>query len=92
MTCVEREEIARDFVTFWLEPEHGTAPVYLPGQHLPISLDIDGEKVARRYTLSSSPSRPGRLAISVKRIDGGRVSNWLNDNLKVGDTLACENP
>ncbi|KJY76717.1 flavodoxin [Vibrio coralliilyticus] len=92
MTCVEREEIARDFVTFWLEPEHGTAPVYLPGQHLPISLDINGKKVARRYTLSSSPSRPGRLAISVKRIDGGRVSNWLNDNLKVGDTLACENP
>ncbi|MER2494730.1 hybrid-cluster NAD(P)-dependent oxidoreductase [Vibrio neptunius] len=92
MTCVEREEIARDFVTFWLEPEYGTAPAYQPGQHLPISVDIDGEKFARRYTLSSSPSRPSRLAISVKRIDGGQVSNWLNDNLKVGDTLTCENP
>lgn len=92
MTCVEREEIARDFVTFWLEPQHGELPIYQPGQHLPISIEIDGENVARRYTLSSSPSRPGRLAISVKRIDGGRVSNWLSDNLNIGDTLTCEQP
>ncbi|MBO0213584.1 hybrid-cluster NAD(P)-dependent oxidoreductase [Vibrio sp. Vb2880] len=92
MTCVEREEIARDFVTFWLEPQHGQAPSYQPGQHLPIEVVVDGENVARRYTLSSSPSRPGRLAISVKRIDGGRVSNWLAENLQVGDTLATQLP
>lgn len=92
MTCVEREEIARDFITFWLEPQHGELPVYQPGQHLPITLRIGAETVARRYTLSSSPSRPGRLAISVKRIDGGRVSNWLADNLTLGDTLTCERP
>lgn len=92
MTCVEREEVARDFVTFWLEPSQGQAPDYLPGQHLPISVEIDGDVIGRHYTLSSSPSRPGRLAISVKRIDGGRVSNWLVDNLEVGATLSCEQP
>ncbi len=92
MTCVEREEIARDFVTFWLEPKLGELPVYQPGQHLPISIEIDGEIIGRRYTLSSSPSRPGRFAISVKRIDGGRVSNWLVDNLGIGDSLTCEQP
>ncbi|MGY5537340.1 MOSC N-terminal beta barrel domain-containing protein [Vibrio brasiliensis] len=92
MTCVEREEIARDFITFWLEPQHGEFPVYQPGQHLPITLRIGAETIARRYTLSSSPSRPGRLAISVKRIDGGRVSNWLVDNFALGDSLTCERP
>ncbi len=92
LTCVEREEIARDFVTFWFEPVKGELPSYLPGQHLPISVDIDGEEVARRYTLSSSPSRPGRLAISVKQINGGRVSNWLNSHLQIGDTLAATYP
>ncbi|MGY3571309.1 MOSC N-terminal beta barrel domain-containing protein [Vibrio paucivorans] len=92
MTCVEREEIAKDFVTFWLEPQHSSTPSYQPGQHLPIEVTIDGERVGRRYTLSSSPSRPGRLAISVKRIDGGRVSNWLADHLKVGDSLTTEMP
>ncbi|MGR5133660.1 MOSC N-terminal beta barrel domain-containing protein [Vibrio alfacsensis] len=92
LTCVEREEIARDFVTFWLEPSKGKLPPYLPGQHLPIEVILDGKTVGRRYTLSSSPSRLGRYAISVKRIAGGRVSNALLDNLQVGDVLEAEKP
>ncbi|MGP8306028.1 MOSC N-terminal beta barrel domain-containing protein [Vibrio sp. YIC-376] len=92
LTCVEREEIAQDFVTFWLEPSKGQLPNYLPGQHLPIDVEVDGKKIGRRYTLSSSPSRLGRYAISVKRISGGRVSNALLDNLQVGDVLEAENP
>ncbi|MBS9826895.1 hybrid-cluster NAD(P)-dependent oxidoreductase [Vibrio alginolyticus] len=92
LTCVERGEIAQDFVTLWLEPNKGSLPNYLPGQHLPIEVNIDGKKVGRRYTLSSSPSRPGRYAISVKRIAGGRVSNSLLDNLQVGDVLEAEQP
>ncbi|UXA00587.1 hybrid-cluster NAD(P)-dependent oxidoreductase [Vibrio splendidus] len=94
LTCVEREEIARDFTTFWLEPakENHSLPSYQPGQHLPIEMVINGEKVSRRYTLSSSPSRAGRLAISVKRVDDGQISNWLNDHFQVGDTLVAQNP
>ena len=94
LTCVEREEIARDFTTFWLEParENHSLPSYQPGQHLPIEMVIDGEKVSRRYTLSSSPSRAGRLAISVKRVNDGQISNWLNDHFQVGDTLVAQNP
>ncbi|GAB3518827.1 MOSC N-terminal beta barrel domain-containing protein [Photobacterium alginatilyticum] len=93
LTCVEREDIARDFCTFWLEPtKQQTLPAYQPGQHLPLQVEINGEYVARRYTLSSSPSRPGRYGISVKRIDNGRVSNWLHDNLQIGDTLVAEKP
>lgn len=92
LTCVEKQEIARDFVTFWFAPIQGQLPVYLPGQHLPIELDINGEKVSRRYTLSSSPSRPGRYAISVKRVAGGRVSNWLLDNVEIGHTFEAQSP
>ncbi|MCQ8140543.1 flavodoxin, partial [Vibrio parahaemolyticus] len=36
LTCVEREEIAQDFVTLGLEPSNCSLPNYLPGQHLPI--------------------------------------------------------
>lgn len=45
LTCVEREEIAQDFLTLWLEPNKGSLPNYLPGQHLPIEVNIDGKKV-----------------------------------------------
>ena len=93
LTCVEREDIARDFCTFWLEPtKQQTLPAYQPGQHLPLQVEINGEYVARRYTLSSSPSRPGRYAISVKRVDDGRLSNWLHDHFMVGDTLVADKP
>lgn len=93
LTCVEREEIARDFITYWLEPQPGIVlPKYQPGQHLPIDVEVDGRKVSRRYTLSSSPSRPGRLAISVKRLNGGVMSNWLNHHLQVGDVLQAQAP
>ncbi|TDR76076.1 hypothetical protein DFP78_10365 [Photobacterium lutimaris] len=93
LTCVEREDIARDFSTFWLEPtKQQSLPTYQPGQHLPIQVEINGEYVARRYTLSSSPSRPGRFGISVKRVDDGRISNWLHDHFQVGDTLVAQQP
>ncbi|WP_419206856.1 MOSC N-terminal beta barrel domain-containing protein [Photobacterium leiognathi] len=94
LTCVEREDIAQDFTTFWLEShqDNQALPTYLPGQHLPIQLEVNGEYISRRYTLSSSPSRPGRYAISVKRVDDGRVSNWLHEHFQVGDTLVADSP
>ncbi|KJF89960.1 MOSC domain-containing protein [Photobacterium leiognathi] len=94
LTCVEREDIAQDFTTFWLESHQDNLalPTYLPGQHLPIQLEVNGEYISRRYTLSSSPSRPGRYAISVKRVDDGRVSNWLHEHFQVGDTLVADSP
>ena len=93
LTCVEREDIAADFTTFWFESHQQLPlPPYLPGQHLPLQLEINGEFIARYYTLSSSPSRPGRYAISVKRIDDGRISNWLHQYFQVGDVLAADKP
>ncbi|EGU36069.1 ferredoxin/oxidoreductase [Vibrio sp. N418] len=90
LTCVEREDIARNFTTFWFESEQLIE--YKAGQHLPIQITLDGEQVARRYTLSSSPSRPNKLAISVKKIAGGRISHWLSEHLQVGDVLSCQSP
>ncbi|MDG3085234.1 hybrid-cluster NAD(P)-dependent oxidoreductase [Vibrio hannami] len=92
LTCVDIEEVAKDFATYWLEPVHGVLPPYLPGQHLPVEIQDGEEVIARHYTLSSSPSRPGRYAISVKRVNGGRVSNWILDNIRVGDVLVADTP
>ncbi len=90
LKCVKTESVARDFRTFWFEPDNGEVS-YKAGQHLPVELEIDGERISRRYTLSSSPSRPG-LAISVKRIGDGLVSNWLHDNLRVGKGIKALAP
>lgn len=93
LRCVEREPLARDMETFWLEADDDLPlPDYLPGQHLPIAIDVNGQRILRRYTLSSSPSRPERLAISVKRIEGGLLSHWLHQHLEPGKTLLAHTP
>ena len=93
LICVAREPLARDLETFWFEAADGEPlPDYLPGQHLPISLDIKGERLQRRYTLSSSPDQPDRYSISVKRLGDGRLSPWLHHQLRVGDSLLAAAP
>ena len=56
------------------------------GQHLSVRAEIGGEEVRRNYSLCVAPDE-GHLKVTVKRIAGGVFSNWIGDNLKVGDTL-----
>ncbi len=60
---------------------------YAPGQFLTLQVEIDGEPLNRCYSLSSVPSAGEPPTITVKRIAGGRVSNWLCDRVKVGERL-----
>lgn len=93
LVCVEREPLARDMDTFWLEAvDRRPLADYRPGQHLPVALDIDGRRHLRHYTLSSSPTRPGRYGISVKRQPDGVVSNWLAEALQPGHALLAHAP
>lgn len=55
-------------------------------------LNIDGEDVERSYSMSSSPSRPHVLEMTVKRVPGGVVSNWLCDHVKLGQRLTIKGP
>ncbi|GAA3550245.1 hybrid-cluster NAD(P)-dependent oxidoreductase [Zobellella aerophila] len=93
LLCVEREPLARDMDTYWLEAMDGKPLAdYQPGQHLPVALDIDGRRHLRHYSLSSSPTRPGRYGISVKRQPDGLVSNWLAQALQPGAQLLAHVP
>lgn len=65
---------------------------YAAGQFVTIEVAIGGRRHARCYTLSSSPSRPLFLSITVKAEPDGLVSNWLHANLKVGDRIRAGGP
>ena len=56
------------------------------GQFMPVKVQIDGIFHERCYSLVSEPT-DGLLEIGVKRQPNGKVSNWLHDNLKVGDVI-----
>jgi glycine betaine catabolism B len=82
-----------DTKTFRLGKADGQVFDYLPGQYVTLSVVIVGQEYKRSYSLASSPSQRGILEITVKRDpNGGVVSNWLNDQLKIGDTLNVKGP
>lgn len=69
-------------------------PGHRAGQFVPVGVEIDGVRTQRCYSISSGASRPGaqRIAITVKRAPGGRVSNWLHDELDAGDIVRLGAP
>ncbi|TAF63747.1 MAG: ferredoxin--NADP reductase [Cytophagales bacterium] len=63
------------------------APAYKAGQFLTLLLSIEGEALRRAYSLCSSPTLDQDWAVTVKRVPQGKVSNYLNDHAKAGDTM-----
>jgi ring-1,2-phenylacetyl-CoA epoxidase subunit PaaE len=53
---------------------------------------VQGKEVRRAYSLCSSPFIDDDLVVTIKRVDDGLMSNWLPDNLKVGDTVKVMEP
>lgn len=85
-------EETHDCKTFRLVGEEPILFSYKPGQFITFILNIQGREVKRSYSMSSSPSRPHILEITIKRVPGGLVSNWFCDEVKLGDILAVKGP
>ena len=79
------EYLPRDICRIFLEP--ATPLYYRAGQFMNLRRE-DG--LARSYSLASVPSLDGRLEFHVKRHRGGRMSNWIMDELKPGIIWACK--
>lgn len=60
---------------------------YRPGQFLTLRIPYGEDWLPRCYSLSSSPYARENLRVTVKRVEAGRGSNWLCDNVKAGDRL-----
>lgn len=65
---------------------------YKSGQFLTLIVPVEGKEVRRAYSLCSSPYVDSDLAVTVKRVEKGLMSNWLPDNLKVGDIVKVMEP
>jgi ferredoxin-NADP reductase len=79
--------------TFVLEAAEPARPLdYAAGQHLTLLVDIDGTTHRRCYSFSTSPAAGTRPAITVKRTAGGRVSHYLHEHVRAGDTLNSTEP
>ena len=60
---------------------------YRAGQFLTFRVAHGDDVFNRCYSLSSAPGIDGQPKVTVKRVDGGKGSNWFHDSLKEGGTL-----
>ena len=65
---------------------------YESGQFLTLIRQIEGKEVRRSYSFSSAPGIDKDIAVTIKRVEGGLMSNYLPDHLKVGDAMKVMEP
>lgn len=77
--------------TVVLAPSDDALRNYRAGQHLTLEVSIDGTSFRRCYSFSTAPGA-AQPAITVRRVEGGRVSGHLFETLRVGQTLKASGP
>lgn len=80
--------------SFYLVAKDGQpAPSSKPGQYVTVKVKPEGEQYTsnRQYSLSSNQNEE-YLRISVKKELNGKVSNYLHDDVKVGDEIEVSAP
>ena len=98
LKVVEIKEFSKDMKSFYLAPDptRGTDSLawFSAGQYLSISVDIGGKLFKRPYSIASSPADTlnGFYMLTIKRVDGGIVSQYVLDNWKVGTELVASAP
>ncbi len=91
LRVVARLPEGADAVTVVFEDPARHTALFEAGQVLTLEASIDGERVRRAYSLATAPC-DGGLAITVKRVPGGKMSNWIHDCLAEGDLVRCFGP
>ena len=80
----------RDAATIVIRPGRGWRS-HVPGQYVRIGVDVDGVRQWRAYSLTCPTTRPdGCIAITVKAIPDGKVSNHLVRDLRPGTVVQLD--
>lgn len=91
----DRIEECPGIVSFYFKAKDGNKLVkHKAGQFLPFKIETDDARykgVIRTYSLSIAPNE-SIYRISVKKIEGGLISTYLHEKLKVGDSILAMVP
>jgi ring-1,2-phenylacetyl-CoA epoxidase subunit PaaE len=97
LTVTNVERLTDDAValSFAIPEDLADEYVFEPGQHLTLRATIDDQDVRRSYSICRS--RPDvlerkELRVASARVDGGLMSNWINDSVVAGDRIEVMTP
>jgi len=78
--------------TLRLVPTGNSLPPFQAGQYISLFLEVDGIRTGRPYSISSQPNQTGYFDITIRRMEGGLVSNYLLDDIQPGDIINSSGP
>ena len=81
----DKKQIAARVVELRLRPV-GQPIRYWPGQYVTIG-NPRADIPARAYSISNAPRPDGELVLQVARAEGGVTSNWIHDQLNIGESV-----
>jgi len=85
-TVVEHQQLSADVLCLRLKPH---APFdYRAGQFITLWKD---KMLGRSYSLASVSALDDNIELHIRRIQGGQMSHWLHDEIKLGDQLHIQN-
>lgn len=87
LNVIEKIKETGDSFSFVFRLADNSKLAYKSGQYLPIKIPHESGILFRSYSISSSPDINDDVKITVRREKGGKGSNWLCDNLNVGDLV-----
>ena len=92
LVCTSVIDEAPDVKTFTFAVEGGGWFRYTPGQFITVELRAKGGDLHRTYTVSSSPSRPYAIAITVKAQPNSIGTRWMFENVQPGSRVRAYGP
>jgi CDP-4-dehydro-6-deoxyglucose reductase len=64
---------------------------FSPGQYIEL-WQPESSHLSRSYSIANAPHGDGSITLHIRRVDGGRFTQWVFDAMKVGDTLKARGP
>ncbi len=64
---------------------------YTQGQYLTLKFQLNGTELRRSYSMCSSPLE-NHLSVTIKKVQGGKVSTHIHQNIKEGDSIEAMQP
>jgi CDP-4-dehydro-6-deoxyglucose reductase len=93
LEVVSMDRPAPDILILTLRPRSpaGALCQFMPGQYLEL-FAAGASWLPRAYSVGNAPRDDGSVELQVRRVDGGRMTEWLFDALRVGDAIEARGP
>jgi glycine betaine catabolism B len=92
LVCLDIHDETHDVKSFTFISPQRKQFAFSAGQYFLFEPGLETEDDGRCYSISSSPWRSNAITITVKRVPGGRISNWFHDELKPGTLVKASGP